>query len=213
MSNNIKWKIAQSLEIKWWQRYLKNKDVNEYLAWKKQYWNSLLEKIPNLPKLQQLQILDAGCGPAGIYTVLEHNTVDALDPLLDKYKILPHFLPNLYANTTFISSKIEDIDEQNKYDVIFCLNVINHVENIESAYQALVRALKPNGYLYISVDAHRFSLLKKIFQLLPGDALHPHQYNLAEYENFLQQQKVKIFPSVLIKREAIFDYYLCIAQK
>lgn len=213
MPNNIKWKIAQSLEIKWWQRYLSNKDVPTYIAWKQNYWNNFLDKIPNLPTLQNLQILDAGCGPAGIFTILENNRVDAIDSLLDKYQTLPHFLPANYPYTTFIPSTIENIQAQDKYDVIFCLNVINHVQNIQLAYSQLAKALKPNGLLYISVDAHRHNLVKKIFQYFPGDVLHPHQYNLSEYEHFLTQQSLTLFPSIRIKSEPIFDYYLCIAKK
>lgn len=213
MSNSTKWKLAQTLEIKWWQNYLRDKDVEKYLSWKKDYWKNFIQKIPNLPPLQQYQILDAGCGPAGIFTVLENNIVDAIDPLLDKYSTLPHFNSEQYKYTNFKNISIEALEVENKYDFIFCLNAINHVADIQLAYKKLANALKKDGIIYISVDAHRNNFLKKIFQFIPGDVLHPHQYNLKEYEYFLVQQGLQILPSIHIKKEPIFDYYLCIAQK
>ena len=41
----LRWKIAQAAEIRWWQRYLKNKPTADYAAWKRQYWRDLLTEI------------------------------------------------------------------------------------------------------------------------------------------------------------------------
>jgi len=213
MADNLKWKLAQTLEIRWWKNYLKDKDVATYIEWKKDYWKDFLKNIPHLPKLENLNILDAGCGPAGIFTVLENNQVDAIDPLMDKYQNLEHFNAAWYPFVTFKNQSIEQLDIQKKYDVIFCLNAINHVENIDLAYQKLANALKENGLLIVSTDAHRNKLLHKIFKLLPGDVLHPHQYNLKEYEQFLENNHISVFPSVLIKKDFIFDYYLTYGKK
>ncbi len=213
MKKKWRWKFAQYLEIKWWKDYLESKDVDEYLAWKKKYWIDFISKIPNLPELKNLSILDAGCGPAGIFTILESNQVDAIDPLLDKYKTLAHFNSANYPYTKFTTQTIEQLTIQEKYDVIFCLNAINHVENIELAYRQLAKALKPNGILVVSIDAHRNTFLHKLFKLLPGDVLHPHQYNLAEYETFLSSNQIKLFPPILLKKEFIFDYYLTYGKK
>lgn len=213
MIGNWKWKLAQSLEIKWWKNYLDNKDIQTYLKWKQQYWKDFITKITNIPTLENLTILDAGCGPAGIFTVLENNKVYALDPLLDEYKKLAHFDPVWYPYTQFITQSIEQIETKEEYDVIFCLNAINHVENIELAYKKLAEALKPNGWLIVSIDAHRNAFLHKLFKILPGDVLHPHQYNLKEYEGFMAQNKINLLPSILIKKEFIFDYYVTYGKK
>jgi hypothetical protein len=36
---------------------------------------------------------------------------------------------------------------------------------------------------------------------------------LQEYEAFLKSEHLNVFSSILIKKEPIFDYYLCIAKK
>ncbi|MEN9447973.1 MAG: hypothetical protein RJA25_1263 [Bacteroidota bacterium] len=213
-SASLKWKLAQTLEYKWWQNYLKKKDTGEYLAWKTDYWKKLLAELAAFIDIPDGSIiLDAGCGPAGIFIALENNQVTALDPLLDKYKTLPHFIPQNYPWTNFKNMPLEALDEKEKYDFIFCLNAINHVNDIEKCYDNLVNALKPNGYLIISTDAHRNNFLKKIFQLIPGDMLHPVQLNIEEYNQFLKNRKLQIIKDILYKKEPIFDYYITIAKK
>lgn len=209
-----KWKLAQTLEYKWWQNYLHKKDIGKYLEWKKNYWNNLLSSLSKYITFPvEKNILDAGCGPAGIFIVLQGNTVDALDPLLDKYKSLEHFIPENYPWTNFINASIEELNHIEKYDLIFCLNAINHVNDIELCYDNLVKALKPGGYLVISTDAHRQEFLKKIFQIIPGDMLHPVQLNIKEYNSFLEKRNMEIIHDVLYKREMIFDYHITIAKK
>ncbi|MDB5227522.1 MAG: Methyltransferase type 11 [Bacteroidota bacterium] len=209
-----KWKLAQALEYKWWQNYLQKKDVSKYLDWKRNYWNNLLLSLSEYIEFPVgKNILDAGCGPAGIFMVLSGNTVDALDPLLDRYKSLEHFIPEKYPRINFINASIEALDHEEKYDLIFCMNAINHVNDIELCYDNLVKALKSGGYLIISTDAHRHEFLKKIFQLIPGDVLHPVQLNIMEYNTFLSKRNMETIHDILYKREMIFDYHITIAKK
>lgn len=211
---NWKWNLAQKLEYKWWQRYLRKKEVGKYLDWKKGYWNQLLNNIsPFVTLTGNHQILDAGCGPSGIYMVLEGNQVTAIDPLLNRYQHLPHFTPTDYPWVNFENRSIESLNVESQFDIIFCLNAINHVDNIQWCYDNLVNALKPGGILVISTDTHRNDLVKKVFQLIPGDMLHPVQLNLKEYNQMLTSRGIKVLAEKLYKREMIFDYYVTVAQK
>jgi 2-polyprenyl-3-methyl-5-hydroxy-6-metoxy-1,4-benzoquinol methylase len=212
--SNLKWKIAQKLEYKWWQKYLRSKNVDEYLAYKSNYWNTVLKNLsPFLTVQGQQQIMDAGCGPAGIFMVLEGNHVTAVDPLLHKYAELPHFNSANYPWVNFLNQPLETLEQKETFDIIFCMNAINHVNDIERCYDRLVAALKPGGVMVISVDCHRSNVLKKIFQLLPGDLLHPVQLNLAEYNQKLTKRGMQILNDILYKREPIFDYFITIAVK
>lgn len=213
-SRSLKWRIAQTLEYQWWQNYLRKRESNAYLQWKLAYWQDILKKLqPCLGHPENLDILDAGCGPAGIFMALPANRVDALDPLLDKYKAFPHFRPEQYPFVRFRHLPIEALEEKGKYDLVFCMNAINHVNDIRCCYDKLSASLKPGGLIVVSTDAHRSRLLKKIFQWLPGDLLHPVQLDIREYNNFLLQRNFSILATILIKREKIFDYYITVAQK
>jgi 2-polyprenyl-3-methyl-5-hydroxy-6-metoxy-1,4-benzoquinol methylase len=214
----FRWKIAQAAEIRWWQNYLKNKPVAEYTVWKNQYWADLLRTIGLEALLteggQQQRILDAGCGPAGIFTILQHHNIVALDPLLDDYeKNIPHFNKNKYPTVQFVNSPLEQFEPEAAFDYVFCLNAINHVADLSRCFDILAACTKPNGVLVVSIDAHNYRVLKKIFQKLPGDVLHPHQYDRTEYEQMLTQRHCTIEKSVLYRQHFIFNYYILIAKK
>ena len=215
MKTTRKWKLAQNREIRWWLSYLKNKDKSNYLHWKKNYWHDILDPVRKDIQLNNGDdVLDAGCGPAGIFTILEKYKVDAEDPLLDQYEEkLTHFKKNDYHRVNFFSVPLEDFHPDKKYQCVFCLNAINHVSDIETAIDKLVDLTKDNGFLLISIDVHKYETFKQLFRKIPIDILHPHQYNLKEYEAMLTSRNCTLIRSKLIKSEFFFDYYLIIAKK
>jgi 2-polyprenyl-3-methyl-5-hydroxy-6-metoxy-1,4-benzoquinol methylase len=213
----LRWKIAQAFEIRWWQRYLKNKPTTDYRAWKSSYWLTMLKNInlSDILKDPKHRILDAGCGPAGIFMLFKnHEIVDALDPLLGEYETkLSHFKQSNYPNVHFYVQTLESFKKQGVYDTLFCLNAINHVADLNKCFDILVNATKSGGNLVISIDAHNYEVLKNIFQLIPGDILHPHQYNLKEYSEMLTNRGCIIENSLLYKKDFIFNYFILIAKK
>jgi 2-polyprenyl-6-hydroxyphenyl methylase/3-demethylubiquinone-9 3-methyltransferase len=211
---NLKWKLAQKLEYKWWVQYLRKRNPAEYLANKIKYWEKVLTTIGDVVTIEPTSvILDAGCGPAGIFLAFPNHQVDAIDPLLDKYTQLSIFKPEKFPWTRFRTMPIEALSEVDQYDAIFCLNAINHVNDIDDCFKNLIQALKPGGTLIMSTDAHRHIFLKKIFQYLPGDMLHPIQLDVSEYAAFFDKYKVSLVKKILFKRMSIFDYYILIAKK
>ena len=212
----FRWKIAQAAEIRWWQGYLKNKPTTDYAVWKTKYWQDLLAEIGlNHKNTEGGKILDAGCGPAGIFMIFKNQDVDALDPLLGEYEAkLPHFRTKNYPNVQFFSQPLESFsDKKDVYDTVFCLNAINHVADLQRAFDVLVDATKSGGTLVVSIDAHNYGFLKTIFQALPGDVLHPHQFDLAEYSAMLTSRGCRIERTLLKKTEFIFNYYVLVATK
>ncbi len=211
MKNELRWKIAQAAEIRWWQRYLNKKPKADYLDWKTKYWQDLLIRIGVQPKVGE-QVLDVGCGPAGAFMVLEGREVDAVDPLLDSYsEKLTHFERSAYPYTNFHALPFEAYETETRYDTILCLNAINHVADLDLCFDKLVELTKPGGTLVVSIDAHNFGFFKGLFRLLPGDILHPHQYDLKEYESMLTQRSCTIKQSILFDKHFFFDYYVLVA--
>ena len=121
----LKWKIAQAAEIKWWNNYLKNKDKSSYYDWKRSYWSTFLKDIDfDLPR-PPARILDAGSGPAGIFTILSDHQTVAVDPLLDKYiSNLDQFEISDFPNVEFITSTIERIHMDNNSTSCFASIVL-----------------------------------------------------------------------------------------
>ena len=117
-----------------------------------------------------------------------------------------------YPWTTFKRLGLEELDIKNHFDYVFCLNVINHVKDIDRALDNLVNATKSGATLVLSIDVHRYNSLKKIFQFLPGDVLHPHQYNLTDYKAMLEKRDCHLLQSHCLKSGNIFDYWILVAR-
>ncbi len=215
MKKTWKWRLAQIVELQWWKNYLKNKSKADYLAWKKKYWRDLLAKAElSFLKKQKAVVLDTGCGPAGIFMVLEGHQVKAIDPLLQRYETeLPHFAIVDYPYVQFEALPLENLTDKGIYDVVFCMNVINHVSELERSMDNLVDAAKTNGYLLLTIDAHNYGFFKRLFRFLPGDILHPHQYDLTEYQQMLTKRNCTIEKCLLIKKTFFFDHYLLVGRK
>ena len=209
---SLRWKIAQWFELKWWQRYFSGKDKVQYYEWKRQYWNNLLDKISDiLPLLDARRIADLGCGPAGIFTVFPDKEVVAVDPLLNDYADkLSFFDQKDFPHTTFVNQSLEDFNTGQTFDIVFCMNAINHVADIDKAYDKLIAATKDEGSVVVSIDAHNHPFFKHLFRLVPGDILHPHQYDLQEYNEFLTSRGCSIKKTVLIKKEFFFSHYVVV---
>lgn len=215
LKKTLKWRIAQKLERWWWQQYLNKQTPEEYRKWKTEYWKKFYGIVKDIVNLEPSQsIADLGCGPAGIYTIFTQNKVIAVDPLLGKYEEdLSLFNKSDYPNIDFVTSGIEDFNIENPFELVCCLNAINHVNNLQLSFQKLADATIENGYCLLSVDAHNHKLLKHLFRAIPGDALHPHQYDLSEYQQMMIDVGFEIVKTELYKRHPIFNYYLLLAKK
>lgn len=215
MKTTLKWRIAQKLERWWWRQYLKKQTPEEYRKWKTDYWLKFYGIVKDIVNLKPShRIADLGCGPAGIYTIFTNYEVTAVDPLLDKYEQdLSVFNKADYPNVDFVTSGIERFEIENPFDLVCCLNAINHVSDLKLSFKKLSEATKANGYCLLSIDAHNHQFLKHLFRTIPGDALHPHQYDLAEYEQMMVDVGFEIVKTELYKRHPIFNYYLLLAKK
>ena len=139
---------------------------------------------------------------------MPQTTLTAIDPLLDGYDALPHFDRTAHPNVDWQATPLEKFHPEQPFDYIFCLNVINHVRDLGASLRVLAQALSPNGKLVLSVDAHRRGWLLPIFRAVPGDILHPHQLDLAQYEAACRAVGLRLTAKQRYAREAIFDYWV-----
>lgn len=217
MLKRIRWQIAQFFELNWWKSYLKNRSVEDYLSWKRKYWSDFLSSLgfseSDFAK-GDLSLLDIGCGPAGIFSIFPNKNMTAVDPLIEKYQNeLAHFKQANYPAVSFIPSSLEAFNTKQKFDAVFCLNCINHVLDINKSMEKLYSLCNANATLIISTDAHHNNFLKKIFKLIPGDVLHPHQYNKEEYLQIFEKAGFILVKELKLKHESIFHYWVFVMKK
>ncbi len=215
MKKTFKWKLAQRLEKKWWQNYLRKKSPSDYLKWKAEYWLNLLGKCKTiLPINDQLKALDAGCGPAGIFMILANCEVTAVDPLLADYQWdLSHFDPAAYPWVDFLSVAFEDYNTEEQFDLVFSMNAINHFSDLQFSVRKLCEVLKKEGYLIVTIDAHNHQWAKRALRLMPLDALHPHQYDDLEYIAMFEKNGCTLLEHLRYQQAYLFDHHLFIFQK
>ena len=214
--STMKWRLAQFLELQWWKRYLRKKEINEYAVWKKEYWNSFIIKTGIGGYLNNdTLVLDVGCGPAGIYMILNEQEVVAVDPLISNYESnLKHFNRTNYPNVSFISKAFEDFETEKRFDIVFCLNAVNHFRDFRYSIEKLQGFLNKGGIMVLSIDVHRFSFFKFLFRLIPGDALHPHQHSRADYTRLMKSlSNVEYVSHEILNNGIIFNYEVLIYKK
>lgn len=215
MKKTRKWRLAQKVELWWWKNYLQKKDKATYLEWKKNYWQQLLMHVEAVtPIPPEATILDAGCGPAGVFICFPNNKVTAVDPLLSEYgQHLGQFDLQGYPWVNFVNAPLEKYTCDRPFDFVFCMNAVNHVSDLPKAWEVLSACTRDAGYLIVTIDAHNHGIFKRLFRLVPGDILHPHQYDLTEYREMIRKGGFNILSELKVKKGFFFDHYILVAQK
>jgi len=110
--------------------------------------------ISNFPKEAET-MLDAGCG-SGIYSFTfsnktkEINAIDINQKKIDYAKRI-----NLWRNIKFDKMDICNLKfPDDKFDVIICSEVLEHIKNDEKAFSEIARVLSKNGILLLTVPAN-----------------------------------------------------------
>jgi len=113
-----------------------------------------LDYIKQHVNLQDKKILDVGCG-GGILTealAKESNDVSGIDFSEQAINIAKQHAGQENLSIRYFAMTIEDlvIQEAHSYDVITCMEMLEHVPNPAQIILACARLLKPNGFVFFS---------------------------------------------------------------
>jgi len=143
-----------------WAKIFKNNKEKVLEYWQKyRYFDTILDhcKFNN-----RSIILDMGCGISTILHFLPGERF-GIDPLAETYKTLYDYPPEL----NILKAKGENIPfKDNFFDVVFCSNALDHVDDIEKTNNEIYRVLKPQGHFILAVE---FFKEKKV-----RDSAHPY---------------------------------------
>lgn len=132
--------------------------------WSEQELSSTLKLL--LPKIEKhilnkiskkSLLLDAGCGTGYLTNWLGKKGFTSLG--VDGSKIgIKLAKKNKNKNVNFIYSDIEKIKKRlkNKFDVVFCVEVIEHIFSPREFLSTLETVTKKNGYIFISTPYHGY---------------------------------------------------------
>jgi len=148
-------KKFSALADKWWDPEGEFKILHRFNPVRLDYVASKISDLKNTPNennLNNLNILDVGCGGGLIAENLffRKANVTAIDPA--EKNILTAKAHQLESKSlvNYIISDISNLDKSKKFDIITCLEVIEHVVNPQSFIKQLTEHLKPNGLLFIA---------------------------------------------------------------
>lgn len=113
----------------------------------------IIEKIKShYNDISDLEVLDVGCGGGLIATALAKQgfNVTAIDALQSNIDIAIDYAKKNDIKVNYLKSTIEELDSEKQYDVVICLEVIEHVENTRQFILNLVKRIKPKGIAIIS---------------------------------------------------------------
>jgi len=126
---------------------------------------SILEKM-SADKSEPLQVLEVGAGNGFVSNILKREgyEVTALEPSDDG----AYLIATAYPDIKLIKSQIETIEPalNSQYDVVVCLEVVEHVYNPKEFIRSIYKALKQDGRLIITTPYHGY--IKNILIALLG---------------------------------------------
>jgi len=193
MKNIIKidrnrWVEAQQTELDVWKKYANgNNDWNDW--WEKQF--QLYRPIINY-KIDS--IIEVGCGPfiqniRKIMTVL-NKKIDRIginDPLLKEYMT---FSKNAISfakqyNPEMYDCPLEGLMTDNRFDCVICINVLDHVSDVEKCMENMNNILNDGGILILGQDLTDDWDIKNSQE----DIMHPMRFDEEYIRSFINKYK------------------------
>lgn len=152
---------------------------------------NILSLIPD--NIAYQKILDAGSG-SGVLTFalsrkFKHATITGIDLNQEEIDISKQIAIRTGCdNITFEKNDVETMDMNNSFDLIICVDILEHIEDDTNALRKLHEALLENGTLVLHVPAlyRRYPVWNKHLNFdVPSHVRHG--YELSEIENKLKK--------------------------
>lgn len=146
----------------------------------------LYENLRNLFLGKEIKMLDIGCGSGYVRKIfydlgyiLDYSGVDVA-----KHKDFEEF-SKYSSSSNFTKSKIEDFDLKHKYDIIFSISALEHIENDIFAISKVSQFLEPTG-----VQIHIVPAFWSLFLYL----WHGYrQYTPARLKKMFRGKKIEVY--------------------
>jgi SAM-dependent methyltransferase len=190
MVSRTRWLEAQGLEA----ALQTDEDMREWLRVRRDTWARLVayltrESLVDAPR----RILDVGGKSTSIFLAMRGEQRYAVDPTYQFLFSQHPFLKEVeeYRDVQFIALPIEAIDLE-PFDLIFCINMLDHVENAEIAASKMEQLLLPGGTLVLVVDCYADRVVRGMIRAFDVDLPHPH--------HFLAEDIVRMFSRLHLRK-------------
>lgn len=111
-------------------------------------------------------VMDAGCGGGqySFYLAKLNPTVNITAYDVNTHQIEQNKIDgNGIENIEFIQKDLTEIEDSKKFDLIVCIDVLEHIQEDEKVIESFYTALKNRGYVYIHAPGlNQFRYFKKV---------------------------------------------------
>lgn len=169
------------------------------LDWYRWRCEQLLNRLRSLGFLRltegEARVIEVGCGPLGIlpfFAAAERIAVDPLDPFYATNPVLASLRSPAVDYREGVAERLPC--ESNRYDLAIMENCIDHVRDVQAVMDELQRVLKPDGVLYLTVNARtRWGYhVHRILSRLLIDPGHPYTFTPPRVRALLRDRDFRI---------------------
>lgn len=125
----------------------------QYASSSEDAWKAQFERDWQKPYAGK-NVLDIGCGSRIRCEVFTDSRIHCIDPLLDQYANINNGLFNFPHLEKLVSTSAEErcLSLQNSQDLVFCWNMLDHVESWQKVLDNIVYYLKEGAHLILATD-------------------------------------------------------------
>lgn len=195
-SNTARWKRAQESEFKFYHDILRRGNFSQNYTYNVGAYDYKLKWF-NLKEFDHKNILEVGSGVFGLIHFIRAKKAFkvGIDPLLGRlYKKVAsrdiHYIRSVGENLPFASEK---------FDVVFCYNVLDHVINPKKVVKEIYRVLRNSGVFLLCVNTHP-AIVRILTPLLEHlDERHPYHFTPVEVQNMVEARGFDVVHLELLK--------------
>jgi len=153
----------RGLELRYWNNIKQNESVLENGHFEHVFTTALSR---DLSWYVGLRMLDVGCGPRGSLVWAQNAAKRVgIDPLVEQYVAMGEASKHGMEYQTGTAEKMPFEDES--FDVVSCLNVLDYVEDPVKAVREMWRVLAPCGEIIVACSINRSPSLEEWFSFKP----------------------------------------------
>lgn len=149
--------------------------------------------------LQPKLVLDIGCGPGHLAKVIKKQGTKIEIHGIDFSRVAIENAKKFLDKCWQVNLDIEDIPvNSNSYDAVICLEVLEHVFDVDHVLREIRRVLKPSGKAMLSVPNlayWRYRLQLSVGQVPHGEVLneqHIHVFNFTTLKDMISRSGLKV---------------------
>lgn len=180
-----RWKAAQEYEHGYWEDVAANivSGTAPNLDWYRWRADVLAERLRKAG-LQRLAdgnacMVEIGGGPVGLATFFRGTERIAVDPLQTQYGKNPVLSRMRDPAVRYLEGVGESLPcDSGNADIVAIENCIDHVRDVDAVMNEIVRVLRPDGVLYLTVNCRtRWGyVMHRLLSRLQIDRGHPHTF-------------------------------------